>query len=186
LTTAIFRCPGWARPASAKLEALGWHDLAFWLVLVSLGAAWYFFMCEPQRERNELLAGRLETLRAQLRAEQDDLARLRREIAGLKKGEPAAWERAARARLGWLKPGEVLDIAAWRREQIMAGRGDPFAAAPSSLPNAQPPRNPPATNASRPPLSVPTRSILAERRGASRPGATPPRPVPAQRTAERE
>jgi hypothetical protein len=115
LTTRIFRCHGLA-PSSERHDQVGGRDFAFWLALAAVGAAWYFLLFQPTRERNAMLAGRLTVLQAQWRAEHIEQARLRREIQALARGEAGAWERAARVQLGWLQPGEVTNREVWRRE----------------------------------------------------------------------
>jgi hypothetical protein len=115
LTTRIFRCQGLA-PSSERHDRVGGHDVFFWLAFLSVGAAWYFLLFEPTCQRNNMLAGRLAVLRAQAKAEQQEQARLKLGIQSLLHGQPDAWERAARAQLGWLEPGEVTDRDTWRRE----------------------------------------------------------------------
>lgn len=133
LTTQLFRCGGLAS-SPAQHDRIGWHDAAFWLVVTALGAAWYFMLFQPQRQRNAMLEAREQVLQAQVRAEQAELDRLRRELALLKSGAKSSWEMAARAKLGWLEPGEMLDLEAWRKRRIAEGKGDPFAQAPKRLP----------------------------------------------------
>ena len=125
MTTALFRCGGMGRQ-SVRHDRLGAHDIAWWLVVGALGAAWYFMLFEPQRQRNEMLQGRLDVLNTQLMAEQIELRRMAREVRALERDDPRAWERAARARLGWLQPNEVLDVRRWRQERIAAGHPDPL------------------------------------------------------------
>lgn len=122
LTTRIFRCRG-LEPQPLRDEREGAHDALLVLLSVLLLAGWYYFCFEPLRERNAMLAGRLDVLRAQQRAEERELARLKRETEQLASGDPLAWERAARARLGWLRPGEVVDLAGGRRSGGKAGNG---------------------------------------------------------------
>lgn len=133
LTTQLFRCGGLA-PSPEQHDRVGWHDAAFWLVVAAIGAAWYFMLFQPQRQRNGMLGAREQVLQTQVRAERAELDRLRRELALLKSGAKTSWEMAARAKLGWLEPGEVLDLEAWRKRRIAAGKGDPFAQAPKRLP----------------------------------------------------
>jgi len=114
LTTQLFRCRGLA-PTPPGAERLGRREFLFWVLFIALGAGWYFLHWRPVRERNAMLSGRLTVLEAQHHAEELQLARVRREILTLERGRPEAWERAARARLGWLKPGEAVDLAAWLR-----------------------------------------------------------------------
>lgn len=125
MTTTLFRCTGMGGPET-RLDRFGGHDLVWWLIVGALGAAWYFFLYLPQTQRNQMLNGRLQVLESQLEAEAIELKRVKREVNDLQRNDPQAWERAARARLGWLKANEVLDVQAWRREQIAAGRPDPL------------------------------------------------------------
>ncbi len=124
MTTTLFRCPGLSCQ-SADADRLGLHDLAWWLVMIAAVGAWYFMMYEPQQQRLQMLNGRTNVLDAQLKAEQIELNRVQREIKALKSNDIRAWERAARAALGWLKPGEITDIQAWRQQQIEEGLPDP-------------------------------------------------------------
>ncbi|MCW8131524.1 MAG: hypothetical protein KIS92_14335 [Planctomycetota bacterium] len=124
LTTRVFRCRGLSLQ-SPEQDKFGGHDAAYWIVFCALAAGWFFFLFEPQRQRNEMLRGRQDVLQSQLRAESVELRRLRNEINLLQSKDPTAWERAARQKLGWLKPGEVTDVLAWRRASIAAGKGDP-------------------------------------------------------------
>lgn len=124
LTTRVFRCRGLSQQAPEQ-DKFGGHDAAYWIVFCALAAGWYFFLFEPQRQRNEMLIGRQDVLQSQLRAENVELRRLRNEMTLLQRKDPTAWERAARLKLGWLKPGEITDILAWRRASIAAGKGDP-------------------------------------------------------------
>jgi len=164
LTTRIFKCRGLA-PQPLQHDQFGVHDVVFWLVFASLGAAWYFFLLEPQRQRNAMLQGRLTVLNAQQRAEDVELRRLRRELDLLRKGDTQAWERAARKRLGWLLPGEETNIQAWRRKRIEAGQGDPLARKRKFVAAQFAPHQPPWREAARP-------------RAALRPRMdSPPRPV---------
>lgn len=130
LTTRVFRCRGLAQQ-SPEGDRFGGHDAAYWIVFTALAAAWFFFLFQPLRQRNEMLRGRKDVLEAQSRAEEIELRRLRSEMTMLERKDPGAWERAARVKLGWLKPGEITDILAWRRQSIAAGKGDP---APPPLP----------------------------------------------------
>lgn len=108
LTSRIFRCGGLAAP-SERMDNWGRNDfylvIAFGLIL----SAWYTLLYQPERARNEMLDARLSILQAQLKVEQVQLSRLRRGIDALETGDSRAWERAARSRLGWIKPGELSD-----------------------------------------------------------------------------
>jgi hypothetical protein len=114
LTTQLFRCRGLA-PTPPGAERFNRRELLFWILFIALGAGWYFLHWQPVRQRNAMLSGRLTVLEAQRHAEELQLARVRREILTLERGKPDAWERAARAKLGWLKPGEAVDVAVWLR-----------------------------------------------------------------------
>jgi hypothetical protein len=108
LTTAVFRCRGLdteERPAPAEPR----RALFFWTAFLLVVTAWYLFLFDPTREKNELLRARLLQLEGQLRAEETDLRRTKDEVRALVENDRRAWERAARAQLGWLKPGELLN-----------------------------------------------------------------------------
>lgn len=121
LSTLLFRCGGLAA-ATPEAERPANRDVAVWVICVSMLAAWYFFVFDPVRERNAMLRGRLSVLTSQCRAEQTELARVQREVQSLRRGQPQAWERAARLQLGFLKPGETTDLVAWRRQHPEAAR----------------------------------------------------------------
>jgi hypothetical protein len=198
LTTRIFRCHGLA-PSSERHDQVGGQDLVFWLAFAAVGAAWYFLLFQPTRERNAMLAGRLTVLQAQLRAEQVERGRLRREIQALARGAPEAWERAARIQLGWLQPGEVTDRDVWRREHpqwadlaqaprpprpstrpVLTMRLYPVAPPPSARPLvAQAPAavagTRPVPEPARPPAPPAVRPVVAQ----APPGPSPAGPVPA-------
>lgn len=169
LTTRVFRCRGLAQQ-SLEGDRFGGHDAAYWIVFCALAAAWFFFLFQPLRQRNEMLRGRKDVLEAQSRAEEIELRRLRNETAMLERKDPGAWERAARVKLGWLKPGEITDILAWRRQSIAAGKGDP---APLPLPPQPRARTavpvPARTTAPLPPRTIPRIPPV--------PSAPPPPPV---------
>ena len=112
LTSQIFRCHGLDNLAS-RADQLGLHDIAWWLVFLVAISAWFMLLFSPQRERLNNLAERQQVLLGHLKAEKRELGRLHRSIDELTRGDPRAWERAARGRLGWLEPGEVTDVVAW-------------------------------------------------------------------------
>ena len=112
LTSQIFRCHG-LDELSSRADRLGLHDVAWWLIFLVALCAWFLLLFAPQRERLNNLDERQQMLVGHLKAEKRELARLHRSIDELTRGEPRAWERAARGRLGWLEPGEVVDIVAW-------------------------------------------------------------------------
>jgi len=58
-----------------------------------------------------MLDGRLQVLRSHRLAEKREFTRLDRSINQLANGDPHAWERAARGKLGWVEPGEVTDLS---------------------------------------------------------------------------
>ena len=98
-------------------DCFGLHDLAYWLIFVAVMCAWFLFLFAPQHERLDMLASRRHVLNAHLAAEKNELQRLHLGIDDLLRGNPHAWERAARTRLGWLEPGELTDLKAWSRIQ---------------------------------------------------------------------
>jgi hypothetical protein len=114
VTSQIFRCHG-LQAISERADRLGCHDLAYWLIFVAVLCAWFLFLFVPQRQRLTNLSERQQVLCAQLKAEKRELVRLERSIKDLTRGDPQAWERAARGKLGWLQPGEVTDIVAWNQ-----------------------------------------------------------------------
>lgn len=176
VTTAMFRCEGMGRQSSGH-DRFGWHDLAWWVVVGAVAAAWYFMLYEPQRQRNQMLRGRLDVLKSQLKAEETELNRVRREVTALESDDPQAWERAARARLGWLEPDEVLDVLRWRRDQIAAGHPDPLPgliAPPIVRPTPTRPRRAQASPQRRP--SGTPRARDTRRRRTPVRTRTPPRP----------
>jgi hypothetical protein len=116
LTSQIFRCPGLDSPAP-DADRLGLHDIAYWLIFLSLGTGWFLFLFVPQRERLKWLEGRQQVLTSHIQAEKKELARLQRSIQDFAQNDPLAWERAARLRLGWVAPGEVVDVRRLRVEQ---------------------------------------------------------------------
>lgn len=144
VTSWVFRCRGLC-PEVRPEDSFGLHDLLFWVLFLALGAGWYFGQFEPQRQRNEMLTGRAKVLESQLKEERVELERLKRESVALQAGHPAAWERAARAQLGWLMPGETVDLQTWRQEKLEAGEPDPLAPQQTDRPQAtrqQPARRP--------------------------------------------
>jgi hypothetical protein len=112
ITSQIFRCHGLDQ-LSSRADQLGLHDVAWWLIFLVALSAWFLLLFAPQRERLNNLAEHQQVLVGHLKAEKRELARLHRSIDELTRGDPRAWERAARGRLGWLEPGEVTDIVAW-------------------------------------------------------------------------
>ena len=116
-TSQIFRCPGLDTPP-ADADRIGGQDFAFWLIFLSLIAAWFLFLFAPQRERLKLLESRQQVLTAHLALEKREHVRLQRSTQELMKNDPLAWERAARGRLGWVAPGEVVDVRNWRAARV--------------------------------------------------------------------
>jgi hypothetical protein len=112
ITSQIFRCHGLDQ-LSSRADQLGLHDVAWWLIFLVALSAWFLLLFAPQRERLNNLAEHQQVLVGHLKAEKRELGRLHRSIDELTRGDPRAWERAARGRLGWLEPGEVIDIVAW-------------------------------------------------------------------------
>jgi hypothetical protein len=121
MTSQIFRCHGLLRP-SPQADQLGFHDLAYWLIFVSILAGWFLFIFAPQRERLQMLQDRTQVLKNHRAAELRERKRMERSIAELQRGDPRAWERAARDRLGWIEPGEITNIAAWIPNQRIQSR----------------------------------------------------------------
>ena len=106
--TSIFRCHG-LETISPNADRIGGHDLVYWIGFLTAVSAWFLFGYMPQCRRYENLIGRQQVLSLQLETEKKQLARLHQGIDSLHNGDALAWERAARKRLGWLEPGEVLD-----------------------------------------------------------------------------
>jgi len=119
ITSQVFRCHGLMRP-KADADNLGIHDIAYWLIFLSCLAGWFLFYFAPQRERLGLLDDRRDVLAAHLAAEKRELKRLERSVKALQQGDPFAWERAARGRMGWVEPGEITDISTWLPRQASA------------------------------------------------------------------
>jgi len=109
-TSQIFRCPG-LQAVPPDADKLGVHDLAYWVIFLAVLAAWFLFVFAPQTERLGMLEERCQVLKTHLRAEKRELLRLQRSIKDLQHGDPQAWERAARGRLGWVEPGEITDLS---------------------------------------------------------------------------
>ena len=99
-------------------DSFGAHDFVCWLVFLAVMCGWFLFLFAPQRERLTMLQERQDVLSAHCTAEKKELQRLQRSIYALVHGDPGAWERAARGRLGWLEPGEVTDMAAWNQNRM--------------------------------------------------------------------
>jgi hypothetical protein len=106
--TSIFRCHG-LETISPNADRIGGHDLLYWIGFLTAVSAWFLFGYMPQCRRYEKLTGRQQVMALQLETEKKELARLHQGIDSLHNGDALAWERAARKRLGWLEPGEVLD-----------------------------------------------------------------------------
>ncbi len=115
-TSQIFRCRG-LQYVPPQADNLGGHDLLYWLIFVLAACVWFLFLFAPQRERRTMLEGRHDALKGHLNAENRELRRLTRGIDDLVRGDPYAWERAARGRLGWVEPGEITDVLAWCRQR---------------------------------------------------------------------
>jgi hypothetical protein len=113
-TETVFRCLG-LRKRLAEEDRWGLHDVAYLLITTTVLALWYFAWYAPMRGRGEVLNGRADELQGRLIAAERELYRVRSGLEALRKSDPEAWERAARVHLGWLKPGEVSDVPAWRR-----------------------------------------------------------------------
>jgi hypothetical protein len=152
VTSQIFRCRGiqYNQPAS---DRFGNHDLLHWVVFLTVLAVWFTFLFLPQRERVELLTGRLSSLGMQQKEEQKELQRLQSGIAALLKNDPNAWERAARGHLGWLEPGEMTDMRAWNQNRAQAQSIQPTP--PPSQPNKPVAPRPPIPALPSPPPLLP-------------------------------
>lgn len=182
LTSQIFRCHGLDNLAS-RADQLGLHDVAWWLIFLVALSAWFLLLFSPQRERLNNLAERQQVLMGHLKAEKRELGRLHRSIDELTRGDPRAWERAARGRLGWLEPGEVTDVVAWNhthniRPVVMPPPlpADHLKLPTGPLPKPQiPPLPVPPTALLKAPLVTASQNIDPEALGLVR--GTPP-PVP--------
>jgi len=152
-TSQIFRCPG-LQTVSPGADNLGLHDLAYWAIFLAVLAAWILFVFAPQTERLGMLEERSSVLKTHLRAEKRELARLQRSIKNLQQGDPQAWERAARGRLGWLEPGEITDLSHGLPPR-QAGNGSDAAR------KAEPPFRPPQVlpRPAIPPLPMPPANL---------------------------
>lgn len=106
--TSIFRCHG-LQSISPNADRIGGHDILYWMCFLALISLWFLFVYMPQCWRYEKLVGRQQALSLELNGDKKELDRLKRGIASLNNGDALAWERAARKRLGWLEPGELLD-----------------------------------------------------------------------------
>lgn len=157
VTSQIFRCPG-LQPVAPDADKLGAHDLACWVIFLFVLAGWFLFVLIPQAERHSMLEERCQVLTTHLKAEKSELARLRRSIDELRRGDPRAWERAARGQLGWVEPGEVTDLshglpvlppasstdASKKKEAAAKPPARPAAPPPPAQPLPAPPGAPPA------------------------------------------
>jgi hypothetical protein len=100
-----------------------------WAALFAAFAAlWWLGWQAPAARRTALLEGRTAELRGRLTAAERELYRIHAGLDELQRAEPEAWERAARARLGWLAPDEIVDVPAWRRKH------EPPVTAPADAP----------------------------------------------------
>ncbi len=139
--TSIFRCHG-LQVISPNADRIGGHDLLYWVGFLALLSAWFLFVYMPQCRRFERLTGRQQSLVLELDTGKKELAQLRQGIASLHNGDAMAWERAARKRLGWLEPGEVLDAEKWKQSRLALGslpavpRGSVNAGIVRTLPSA--------------------------------------------------
>lgn len=189
--TSIFRCHG-LQYVAPNADSIGGHDVFYWCGFLVLLSGWFLFLYSPQCRRFEKLTGRQQALSLELSSEKKELSRLQQGIGNLKSGDPLAWERAARARLGWLEPGETLDAA---RLQIDARNASPYLAnprmaprpgAPNQLPILQRPRVPSIPQAFGPASMLASGSATSRARFADAgalgpvlgsPPAAPPAPV---------
>jgi hypothetical protein len=114
--TSLFRCHG-LHFVPANADSIGGHDLFYWAAFLVMLSGWFLFIYMPQCRRLERLTGRQQSLALEFETDKKELTRLQRGISSLTQGDPVAWERAARGRLGWLEPGEVLDVEKWKRSR---------------------------------------------------------------------
>lgn len=134
VTSQLFRCRG-LQHVPASVDRLGSHDLAYWIFFLAALTGWFLFLFAPQRERLGMLEDRAQVLTAHLNAERKEMRRLQRGIGDLQRGDPRAWERAARGHLGWVEPGEILDMVTWNQTHAQA---PPAPVAPPATPAATP------------------------------------------------
>jgi hypothetical protein len=135
------------------------------------------------------MVGRQQALLLQLDADKKELARLHKGIESLNRGDALAWERVARKRLGWLEPGEVLDLERWRSAQASAGirGGEQIPRSAPSSPILPRPRVPQIPRPSQSPPVIVTQthapvaraSLLFADSGALGPMVVAPPPRPA-------
>jgi hypothetical protein len=138
--TSIFRCKG-LQHTPADADRFGGHDLLYWILFVGILSGWFLFLFAPQHERLSMLEGRRQVLGTHMALEKRELKRLQRSIDDLARGDPHAWERAARGRLGWVEPGEVTDLASWNPGRFNKPALDAHRVAPP-MPNIAPPMLP--------------------------------------------
>ena len=183
--TSIFRCHG-LQYVAPNADSIGGHDLFYWCGFLGLLSAWFLFLYSPQCRRFEKLTGRQQALSLQLSTDKKALVRLQQGIGNLKSGDPLAWERAARARLGWLEPGETLDPSRLplSSEGFANPRMTPRSGAPMQLPILPRPRVPAIPQTFGPASMLASGRILSRGRFADS-GAlgpvlgSPPEPPPA-------
>jgi len=152
--TSIFRCKG-LQHTPADADRFGGHDLLYWILFVGFLSGWFLFLFAPQHERLMMLEGRREVLGTHLTLEKRELKRLQRSIDDLARGDPHAWERAARGRLGWVEPGEVTDLASWNPGRFVKPAMDAHRVAPQ-MPNISPPVLPRPSIPSIPSIPLPS------------------------------
>ncbi|HLX62485.1 MAG TPA: hypothetical protein VKX17_14500 [Planctomycetota bacterium] len=178
--TSIFRCHG-LQAVAPNADRIGGHDVFYWMCFLALISVWFLFVYMPQCWRYEKLAGRQQALNLEMESDKKELERLKRGIASLNNGDALAWERAARKRLGWLEPGELLDT---HRTPQTRTASNPMSPVPNSAPTPvlSRPRVPPiphapGTFAQNPPLATRTTLHYADS-GALGPAAFAPAPPP--------
>lgn len=139
--TSIFRCHG-LQHVPSDADSFGAHDLLYWILFVGVLSGWFLFIFAPQHERLSMLEGRLQVLNSHLRLEKREAKRLESSIDALTHGDPHAWERAARVQLGWVEPGEIIDVASWTPARFLKPVIDAHKLAPQipALPPAVLPR----------------------------------------------
>jgi len=159
VTSQIFRCKGLDH-VSPQADRLGTHDLFYWILFISAISAWYLYLFIPQKERLTALHDRRHTLEVHLREENKERRRLERGIRALFANDPTAWERAARGKLGWVEPGELTDMVAWRRNRVVPMPPVPPRAEAPALPQPAAPNNGPVLQRPNvPALPVPPESL---------------------------
>jgi len=184
VTSQIFRCPGLHRTPPSS-DNLGTHDLLYWILFLTAISGWLLFIYVPQRERIGLLEDRRSVLETHLKIEKKELKRLQIAIADLCRGEPVAWERVARQKLGYVAPGEQTDMMVWNSTRAQRPITPPPSALPTP-PTAGSPTTAPSPNVTRRPSlpALPVPSPMLRTAAFNNPVPTPV-PPPTRATMER-